>query len=198
VCSSDLYGIHAVLVGPGADRGFRNPRKFAGRFKELWRNGDDVIYEVPQRSESLAHALTPRDLAAREPVNGIDIDPLRPYVAALDNPALPPADFRWINRHRATVKAALQRNEILSIQIAYHPGWRATVRGEPRPAYRDRLGLLAVEPKCDGPCTVELTYDGGLEMHLARLLSWTALAGGIFWVLGSAVIPYWAAGSRPT
>jgi hypothetical protein len=127
--------------------------------------------------------MRPSDLVAREPESGIDVDPLRPYVAALDNPEFPTAQFAWSNRHQATMTADLRRDQVLSVQITYHPGWHASVDGQPRRAFRDNLGQLAVAPACDGPCRVELDFDGGAEMYVARLVSWSAMLGGLIWAL---------------
>jgi len=177
------FGVHAVMTGGPNSREtykpFRTARKFDGIFKEVWRDGDDAIYEIPTRSASLAHVVRPDDLPARRPTGGLDIEPLRPYLAALENPDLPPAEFRWRSRHEAVINADMRKGQLLSVQITYHPGWRATVGGQPRRLYADNLGQIAVEPGCEGPCTVELVYDGGLEMRVARIVSWLALAGGL-------------------
>ncbi len=184
------FGIHAVMTGGPKSaefyKPFRNARKFDGIFKEVWRDGDDAIYEIPVRSASLAHVVRPGDMVSRKPAGGLDVESLAPYLAALDNPDLPPADFRWRSRHEAAISADLRKGELISVQISYHPGWRATVAGQPRRIYGDNLGQLAVEPGCEGRCTVDLSYDGGLEMRMLRLLSWAALAAGlIFCVLGT-------------
>jgi hypothetical protein len=42
---------------------------------------------------------------------------------------------------------------------------------------------MVVEPRCSGPCTVDLKFDGGFEARFARVLSTSALAGGICWIL---------------
>lgn len=177
------FGVRAVMTG-GPKSGefykpFRNARKFDGIFKEVWRDGDDAIYEIPARSGLLAHVVLPEDLPSRKPTGGLDIEPLAPYLAALDNPNLPLASFRWRNRHEAEISAGFRKGDLLSVQISYHPGWRATVAGQPRRAYSDNLGQLAIEPGCTGPCTVTLSYDGGPEMLLVRLLSWVALIAGL-------------------
>ena len=181
------YGVHAIMIGGPRSRDsyrdFHNPRKFEGLFREVWRDGDDVIWEVPWRSPSLAHVMRPSDLVAHEPESGIDVDPLRPYVAALDNPEFPAAQFAWRNRHQATMTADLRPDQVLSVQISYHPGWHASVDGQPRRAFRDHLGQLAVAPACDGPCRVEIAFDGGAEMYAARLISWSAMLGGLLWAL---------------
>ncbi|HSW50702.1 MAG TPA: hypothetical protein VLH09_11035, partial [Bryobacteraceae bacterium] len=67
-------------------------------------------------------------------------------------------------------------------------GWRATVGGEPRRVYGDNLGQLVVEPRCQGPCTVEINWGGGLEMLLARIASWGCLLAGIGWTLGQYLL----------
>jgi len=42
---------------------------------------------------------------------------------------------------------------------------------------------MLIDPNCDGPCTIRLTYDGGLEMRLARLASALAFLAGFLWLL---------------
>ncbi len=181
------YGVHAIITGGPRSRefykDFRNPRKFEGLFKEVWRDGDDAIWEVPWRGMSLAHAMRWSDLVAREPESGIDVNPLRPYVAALDNPEYPSAEFAWRNRHQATITAGLHRDQVVSVQMSYHPGWHATVEGQPRRVFRDHLGQLAIAPACDGPCRVEMAFDGGVERLATRLVSWSAMMGGLIWAL---------------
>lgn len=179
------FGVRAVMVGGVHSREpykpFHNPHKFEGRLKELWRDGDDVIYEV-SRSRSLAHVMKPEDLTPRTPAGGVDVDPLRPYVAALENSAYPAADFRWLASSRAAITGSLERDQILSVQVNYHPGWHARANGRACRVRSDRLGLLVIEPACAGPCTVELSYDGGTEMLVARILCWGALLAGFVWI----------------
>jgi hypothetical protein len=186
------FGVQAIAVG-GPKSGehykpFRNPERFASLLEELWRDGDDRIYRVPSRSPSLAHVVRLGDLAPRPPINGIDIEPIQPYVAALENPALPEASFRWRNRRSAEITADLEPGQILSVQISHHPGWRATVKGQPRRVFSDGLGLMAIEPDCTGRCTVEIVYDGGTEMRIARWLSWMSLTGCLIWSAGSLAL----------
>jgi hypothetical protein len=179
-------GIHAVAVGgpntADAYRDFRNPTKFDGVLRELWRDGDDAVYLVPQRSASLARIITRADLVSRTPVNGIDVQPLRVYVAALDNSVLPESDFRWTTNHSASIQATLAPQHVVSIQISYHPGWQAWVNRVETPVGEDGIGQIYIEPKCNGSCSIELSYDGGREMRIARGVGVTAwiLALGVF------------------
>ena len=81
-------------------------------------------------------------------------------MAALEDPTLPLASLKWLNRHSAVITARMEKGQILSVQISYHPGWKATVGGEPRRVYRDNLGQLVIDPACRGACTVEIHYGG--------------------------------------
>jgi len=179
-------GVHAVAVGGVASREafkpFANPAKFHGVLPEVWREADDAVYAVPQRTSSLARVVRRRDLLRQPLATAVDVDPLRPFVAALEDPALPEARWRWRNRHEAEITAELRREHALSIAVSYHPGWKARVNGARRPVSADGLGLMVIEPDCEGPCRIELTYTGGLEMLLARLASLGALGGGLIWM----------------
>jgi hypothetical protein len=179
------YGCDA-MIGGGADSAefyhpISHPEKLRG-LTELWRDGGDAIYDIPRRSRSLAHVMRPEDLV-RQPLSFQGFTALDPYLAALDNPLYPAAGFRWRAPSAATVNADLQPGQILSVQIAWDKGWNASVNGRPVATFSDELGQMVVEPKCAGPCTVELKYDGGTEGFYARAVNRLALAGGGLWIL---------------
>ncbi len=180
------FGLRAIgVTGPGSEEAYKpfaHPKKFEGLLEPAWRDGHDVIYRVPQRSDSLAHVVRADELVQKPPIHGLDVEQVRTYVAALEDPARSPASFRWRNRHSAEIIANLRPEEILSVQVSYHPGWQATVEGSPRRVFSDAIGLMAIEPRCDGPCKVELTYDGGLEMRLARWASLLSFLGCVIWI----------------
>jgi hypothetical protein len=182
-------GVHAVAIGGPTSREFfkpfRNGRKFEGLAQELWRDGDDRIYAVPQRSASLAHVMGQNQLVTRAPINGADTAPLQPYVAALDDNAYPLAQWRWRSRHSGTAKAKFSPGQILSVQIAYHPGWSAYAGARALPVNRDELGQIWVKPDCSGECSVEFAFTGGTEAALARVACWSACFGGLVWIVMS-------------
>ncbi len=183
------FGCSAVVGGDRAStevyHPYNHPEKFHS-LPEIWREGPEVIYAVPHRSDSLAHVVMPGDLVASVPVV-YDPVALTPYLAALDNPALPAADFRWrggdMSAGAATITGDLRPEQLLSVQIAWDKGWMAMVNGRRVPMWGDRLGQIAIQPRCDGQCTVDLIYDGGLEARLARWISLIALAAGALWIL---------------
>jgi len=168
-----LLGAQAVVVSGRNTRDsypniWRDPDKFRGVLPELWRSGGDVIYGVPKRSESLAHIILPPDVVAKPPINVLKVGLVSALNTALENPALPVADLCWKSRHEALVSATLQPQQLVFVQVSYHPGWHASVNGEPRPIRRDGLGFMVIEPRCSGPCEIRLLYKGGLEMNLAK------------------------------
>jgi len=179
------FGVRAVAVGGPASgehyKPFVNPRKFAGLLPEVWHDGDDRIYQVPARSDSLAHVVRRGDLVDRPPIHGLDVDQIRRYVAALEEASLPPAEMTWTSRHSARIRTELRRDQLVSVQLSYHPGWRAEVNGVRRPVWADKIGLMVVEPQCEGPCPIDLTYDGGTEMTAVKMASFTALVGCLAW-----------------
>ncbi len=182
------FGVRAIAMGGPASgeyyKPFRHPRKFEGLLPEVWRSGDDYIYAVPARSDSLAHVVGAASLVSTPPIHGLDVTGLRPYVAALENPELPLAAMNWTSRHSARIVAGgLRKNQRISVQVTYHPGWRATAGGARRPVGQDGIGLMVIDPQCKGQCIVDLTYDGGLEMQLARAACLAALLGCLGWAV---------------
>ena len=179
-------GVEAVVVGGlrsrDAYRDYRDPDKFRDVFPELWRDGDDTIYAVPGSSQSLAHVISERQVVDRAPIYAVDIEPLEAYDRALRESRLSAADLQWRSPHQIDVTAEFEPSQLLSVQVSYHRGWRASVAGETRPIRSDGLGMMVIAPECDGTCTVELTYDGGIEMRLAQLASGLSVLGGIAWL----------------
>jgi hypothetical protein len=188
-----IYGCDAVIVsGPASEEQFKPyayPRKFEGVLPVVWRESDVAVYAVPRRSPTLAHVVRRADLAQRFPArNPSQLADLQPFLAALEDRSLPEATFRWMGTRQARIAADLRPGYLIAVQVAYHSGWSARVNGETRRVWGDPLGLTIVEPRCDGPCVVDLAYDGGMEMTFFRALSWLCLAAGA----GAAVFPrYW-------
>jgi hypothetical protein len=180
-----VLGVHyAAVNGPLSNepyKDFRHPEKFNGVLKEVWREGDDVIYEVPLASPSLAHVVRPDELIARLPVNGLEIEPMEKYRAAVLDGARPQAEFTWISTRDALIHGMLPAGYLYSLQIPYHAGWRAD------PGVRishDALGMMTLESQCSGACDLRLHFDGGSERTALRwtsLLAWLALAAWVVW-----------------
>jgi hypothetical protein len=165
-------GVHAVgTSGPTSAEFYKpvvNPRKFEDALQPLWRFGkDDTLYSVG-RPASLARVIPRLALVTRTPIHGLDVDPLRPFVVALDDDRLPRADFRWTSAHSADISVKLEPEQLLSVQIAWSNGWHATANGAPSPVLRDAIGLMYIDPRISGICKIQMFYDGGFEMRASR------------------------------
>ncbi len=178
-------GCDAIVGGDPASGEFYHPFRYPAKLhplRELWRDGAEVVYAVPRARQSLAHVLQPADVLHTAPET-YDIKPMERFLAALDDPALPDAAFQWRNPGAATVSANLDPAQLLYVQVAWDKGWNARVGGQKRRTWADPLGQMVVEPRCSGPCTVELMWDGGTEMKVARVVSPAALAAGLLWIV---------------
>jgi hypothetical protein len=157
----------AVVGGPKTQapfRVFRNPQRFDRFAQKVFSDGDDFVYLIPRRSRSLAHVVRRGDTTE-----------MQRYVTALEDTSLPMASLTWQNNHSALVTADVPSGDLISVQITYHRGWHAAVNGSPRQVEKDALGFLAIDPACAGPCSIALTYDGGMEAAAAHWAAATVL-----------------------
>src|SRR5207245_10184906 len=116
----------------------------------------------------------------------------------LENPDLPAVEMSWRDFRHAVLNANLHADQSLRVQVTYHPGWHARVNGESRRVSRDPIGLMMVEPRCEGRCVVDLELGDDVEIVVARMVSWTAVGCAFIWMLLSVPrVRYWMHGSRP-
>jgi hypothetical protein len=160
-----VFGIHAIaLGGPKSQevyKDIRNPYAIIHSFPVAWQDGDDYI----------------SDLVSRPPRNGLDTEPLAGYARALEDPAYPIVDARWLNQHTISIDANLEPKQIVSLQMNYWTGWEASANGRFIPAQKDNLGFLYIEPGCAGPCAIMLKYTGGREANVLLFTRWITIAG---------------------
>ena len=185
------FGVHAVAVsGPRSTeiyKPYHNWRKFEGLLPVAWQDGDDIIYRILPDSVSLAHVLRPEDQITRAPASVLDFDFIRAYVAALENPASPPADMQWTNRHHAVITADLKSGQLLLVQVSYHTAWHASVNGAERHITKDPIGQILIGPHCTGHCVVDLDYGYDVERLVTTVISWITLGGLVIWIALPAV-----------
>lgn len=176
------YGVDAVIV-PGIDspefwRPHRAGHQFDGVFPVLWDERDTRIYAVPRPVRTLAHVIPRAVLVSRVPAEMSDTAQLEKYVAAMEAPAAPAATFAWLNDSRARIHAVCgSDDQVLSIQVTYHPGWKAKAGGRQVPISKDALGQIVLQPNRAGTFDIDLVYDGGLEAMVCRVLSAMTLLG---------------------
>jgi len=172
-----------ALSGPHSTEEYgvtHHPKKFTGMLESRWHNGDDAIYEVPGPPGSLAHWIQSNEAIRQMPVNGVEVEPIRNYAAAVTDPARPQASFEWQSTASALVRGAPRLGDLLSVQIPFHFGWRAeSAKGVGLKIGQDALGFMLIDPHCNGDCAIRLIFDGGWESRVLLWLSlfaWTATA----------------------
>jgi len=167
------YGANAIgTTGPNSTEFFKpywNWKKFDGVLPELWRQGENVVYRVPRKSTEPVRVIPKSAVMPRAPENGLVIEYLQPFVNALEDPAMPPATFRWVNPHEAVIDTATNAGQVIFLQISHDPGWKAIEDGIVLPVNVDPLGMSYVEPVKRGPVQLRLVYDGGSEVQLTRV-----------------------------
>jgi len=167
------YGANAIgMTGPNSTEFFKpywNWKKFDGVLPELWRQGENVIYRVPRKSTDPVRVIPNSAVTSRAPENGLIVEPIQPFVAALEDPAMPAATFRWVNRHEAVIDTETSPGQVIFLQISHDAGWKAIEDGIVLPLSVDPLGMSYVEPVKRGPVHLRLVYDGGSEVQLTRV-----------------------------
>lgn len=187
------FGVGAVAVSgeksPEFWKPFGDKRKYDGKLDVLWQVDDTTLYRVPRRVESHAHAL-PAGVRS-----GKDWKSVTRYVEALENERLPGLSIAWPDRNHAVINGEVRAGEAVSIQVNHHNGWKAMANGERVPIERDGLGLMWIRPACAGPCRIELSYWGGMELVVCRIVSAAMLCALTFlfiwgWITHRTIPPF--------
>jgi len=97
------------------------------------------------------------------------------YVAALDDPSLPPTEFHWAGPNSIQIRTTASPRAG-SFGYGFLPsGWHAKVGSRAIDLRRDGLGLILLRPDCSGLCEIQLDYDGGWELRLCRYISFASI-----------------------
>ena len=173
-------GVDALVVnGPDSTdqyKGIRLPERFEGVLPVLHREHGDTIYAIPGR-HSLAHVLRPADLAPLRPGQQVQFADVKRYAAAITDDSLPGATFEWLQGGTARIRTNLRKDNMVSVQVAWFRGWKASVHQQSIPVSADGLGFLLLKPGCEGPCEITLSWTGRPDQPFAAGISILALAG---------------------
>jgi hypothetical protein len=190
------YGVDAVIMAGADSPEFWKPHPFGhlydSVFPILWDQRDTRIYEVP-RVHTPAHVIPAAALVTRAPDPAIDRAEMERYVRAMDTVGASATAFRWWRDGRALLHADVKAGDVVSVQVNYHPGWRAKAGGIPIPVEKDGLGLIVLKPQRPGSYDIELLYGADWEFRLCRVLSVATLLG----VAGFALLSRRRRASKP-
>jgi len=174
------YGASVIAVSEAKSKEFwhpfTEPAKLEAVMQPLWREDGVVVCRVPLRETTLAHVVPEAAIVKPGTQFGEDVTALQSYAAALDDASLPLTQFAWEGRNRIRIRTTVGRGQVVSVQVSYHAGWHATSGGRKLSIQKDGLGLMWMNTGCQGPCEVQMDYDGGWELWICRWISWLALA----------------------
>jgi hypothetical protein len=172
-------GVQAMVVNGSTStdeyKDIRAPERFDGVLPLLHRENGDSIYSVLPLGSSLAHVVRPEELVPHHAHGNFAYADIRKYARATGDAAHPAAAFEWRGGARARIRANLRPDDLLSVQVAWFPGWKATVRGEQVPVTPDGMGFIVIQPHCRGDCEIDLAWTGRGDLPLAAAISLASL-----------------------
>jgi hypothetical protein len=168
---------YVVVHGPKSREYYRDfvrpDRIAAAGLQPLYHAEDDTIYALPPRP--LAHLMRPEEIPdsdARE-----HHEALTRYVAAIDDPARPALQARWIGTGTLEMTGPAPPGDLAAIQVNADPGWRATQDGHEIPITQDQLGFVVLHPTSAAATRIELRFRGTIEQRImaaVSVLAWLA------------------------
>jgi hypothetical protein len=173
-------GVEAIVVnGPSSTdeyKDIKDPERFRGLLPVLHEENGDTIYAVGPHGDTpaLAKILRPDEPLPQRPE--VIHEEVLQFVDKILAPGRPQATFEWIRNGHARIRANLRGDDLLLVQVAYLPGWKATVNGQSRPVTKEGLGLTLVAPQCEGNCEVSLDWGGRPDSASSLAISLYALA----------------------
>ena len=87
------------------------------------------------------------------------------------------AAMTWQGLSKAAIHTSAGPGQVIAVQVTYDPAWHARAGGHEVPVRKDGLGLMVIEPGCDGDCRVEMYYGTTPEIWFCRIMSLLATAG---------------------
>ncbi len=172
-------GVEYVVVhGPASKehyRDYKNPTAFEGLLEQVYREEGDVIYRIP--FTSLAHLVRPDQLPGKF-FRGYERELVK-YVAAIEDNSQARLKVEWQGTRSLAIAGPIPHGQVISLQVSFDPGWKATQAGHPVRIDKDDIGFMILHPGPAPFTRIELRYNGTREQHLTAMISALAWAGSI-------------------
>ena len=140
----------------------------------------DKYYQVPLKNKSLAKAV-PQVLAnIKTPTNAIDKVPLFDYVTQMEA-SENTLSFKQIENGIYKITGNIGENEMVLVQLAYAPGWKATDKnGRTLKVSKDALSFILVKPVGSGEQNITLKYNTPIQVWLGNFVTVASIAVLLF------------------
>lgn len=186
-------GVRALVVnGPTSTDEYKDiqaPERYGGVFPVLHEENGDTVYSVLPDGTSLAHVVRPGEqVPVRPPGQKIPNSDVARYADVIGDSSRSPADFQWIHGSAARIRANLRHDDLVSVQVAFFPGWKADVGGARKPVSADGLGFLLIQPDCQGNCEIALRWTGSPDYLFSAAISLVSLGLVLVMVLAPRLI----------
>jgi hypothetical protein len=173
---------YVVIHGPKSReyyRDFVRPQRISSALPAVYREEDDTIYALPARP--LANCLNPGELPGKDAPARPWV--LEPYIAALEDPARPALQTRWLGVDSLAIDGAAPPGRLVAVRVNADPGWQAFQDGRAIPIETDNLGFMVLRPAAAAATHIELHYRATAEPRLMAVLSalaWLAALAALF------------------
>jgi hypothetical protein len=158
---------------------FVRPERVAASLPVVYREEDDTIYALPARP--LANLLNPEELPGKDAATHPWV--LEPYIAALEDPARPALQTRWLGADTLVIDGVAPPGRLVAVRVNADAGWRAFQDGRAIPIEADNLGFMVLRPAAAVATHIELDYRATAEPRLMAALSalsWMAALAAFF------------------
>lgn len=146
--------------------------KFEGELPEVYNKRGDVVYKVALKYPGLAQVVDVKRVEnLRTPAKGDDRKNIKAYAFWVDNEAKRNAEINWINNSEFTVRAEIQNDEALQLQMTYDNGWKAKVGGRNLKIRKDVIGNMYVIPSQIGPLEIKFKYGKTWDVWFGYLIT---------------------------
>jgi hypothetical protein len=168
-------GVDAMVAnGPESTDEYKDmhaPERFGALLPVLHRENGDTIYALSPAPTSLAHVLRPGEAVPPRSNRHWQDPAVVRYAQIIGDASRPAAQFQWLHGGQARIHANLRPDDLLSVQVAWFPGWKVSVNGRRKKATADGLGFLLIAPECQGNCEIALQWMGPGDLPFAAVVS---------------------------
>jgi hypothetical protein len=173
---------YVVLHGPKSReyyRDFVRPERVAAALPAVYHEENDTIYALPARP--LANLLNLEELPGKDAPTRPWV--LEPYIAALEDPARPVLQTRWLGAGTLVIDGVAPPGRLVAVRVNADPGWQAFQDGRAIPIEIDNLGFMVLRPAAAAATHIELHYRATAEPRIMAglsALSWLAALAALF------------------
>jgi len=175
-------GTDAAVVldktAPGPYHDYEKPEQYLGVLPVLYDNDQGTrIYRVPRVYPGIARVVDNDQIHSIQPIiRGDNMDGLRKYVSAVEDPARPQATVAWNGPDETSIGATVRRGESILLQETWDPAWHAYENGMALPIRAEPLMDFMLIDAPEGSHQIQLRFETPLENRVGQVLFFVTAA----------------------